>query len=159
MLHEQQLSIKDETGYRLDMDRVSFNQIDLKWASYVNPREKVMTFRPEKPGIVSHFRLRDPKGTVTESGQQISEKQFVVYREDKAYDLRLSATVAEPRSFFELNMSDQFFNQLFTNESGFLTRFQENEFRYTPSFDFTAHMVPAMVNIIHEMKNAPYQGY
>lgn len=159
-LSEQKQAVKDETGYQMEMDRLSFNQIDLKWASYINPQGKVLTFRPEQPTIVSHFRIQDANGTTTEKGQKLNEKQFVVYRESaKPYDLYIPSTQDKTRSFFELNISDDFFDQLFTEESSFLTRFRNNSFVETPAFDFTAQMVPAMYGIINEMKEAPYTGY
>lgn len=159
-LCEQRHAVQDDSGYQMEMDKITFNQIDLKWASYINPQEKVLTFRPDKPTIVSHFRIQDSAGIITESGQQMTEKQFVVYRESaKAYDLYISPTHNKARSFFELNMSDDFFDQLFTEESDFLTRFHNNSFASTPSFDFLASMVPAMYGIINDMRNSPYSGY
>ncbi len=159
-LCEQKITVKDESGYQMAMDKISFNQIDLKWASYINPTEGVLTFKPEKTTIVSHFRLQDADGTITESGQRINEKQFVVYREPAgAYDFQVSPTFNKERSFFELNMSEDFFDQLFTDESRFLTSFQNCDSPNIPSFDFTASMSPAMYGIIGEMKNSPYSGY
>jgi AraC-like DNA-binding protein len=159
-LSEQKHSVKDETGYQMEMDRLSFNQIDLKWASYSNSQEKVLTFHPEQPTIVSHFRIQDANGVVTESGQKIREKQFIVYRESTdPYDLYISPSQDKTRSFFELSISDNFFDQLFTEESNFLTRFRDNSFVQTPTFDFTAQMVPAMYGIINDMKTSPYSGY
>jgi AraC-like DNA-binding protein len=159
-LCEQKHAVKDETGYQMEMDKLSFNQIDLKWASYVNPQEKVLTFHPQQPAIVSHFLIQDANGTVTERGRKMNEKQFVVYRESTdPYDLYISPTQEKKRSFFELNISDDFFDQLFTEESRFLTRFRNNSFVETPAFDFTAQMVPAMYGIINDMKRSPYSGY
>ncbi|SEW39132.1 AraC-type DNA-binding protein [Chitinophaga sp. YR573] len=159
-LCEQKHSVKDETGYQMEMDRLSFNQIDLKWASYVNPREKVLTYQPPRSAIVSHFRLQDANNTVTKSGQQLNEKQFVVFRESlKPYDLYVLPTLDKTRSFFELSISDDFFDHLFTEESKFLTRFRNSSFVQTPTFDFTAQMEPAMYGIINDMKKSPYSGY
>jgi len=159
-LSEQKHAVKDETGYHMEMDKLSFNQIDLKWASYINPLGKIITFRPEQSTIVSHFRIQDANGTTTEKGQKLNEKQFVVYREStKPYDLYIPSTQDQTRSFFELIISDDFFDQLFTEESRFLTRFRDNPFVETPAFDFTAQMVPAMYSIINEMKRSPYSGY
>lgn len=159
-LSEQRQLIKDDTGYALEMDKVSFNQIDLKWASYTNPQKKTLSFHPEKSSIVSHFRIQDAAGEYTESGQRLSEKQFLIYREPaEPYDLQLTATKNTTRTFFELNMSDDFFKQLFTDESDFLKRFRDNIFLQTPSFDFTADMLPAMYAIINDMKHPPYCGH
>lgn len=159
-LCEQKIAVKDPSGYQMDMDKISFNEIDLKWASYVNPLEKVLTFTPDKTTVVSHFRLQDASAEMKGKGRQFSEKQFVVYREAAgAYDLQVSATQKHTRSFFELIMSAEFFDQLFTEESRFFRSFQDSINIQTPSFDFIAGIVPSMYAIINDMKNSPYSGY
>jgi hypothetical protein len=177
MLCEQKNTHRDESGYQLQLDEIAFNQIDLKWGSYVAPHEKILSFHPDKPSIVSHFRILDAArsagkqgtagGSEAKSGlgaqsgtQSIPEKQFVVYRElAEPYDLYVSPTNDKTCSFFEMIMSDHFFDSLFTEESKFLVRFHNCVSTDVPSFDFTAPMTPAMYAIIQEMRNAPYSGY
>lgn len=159
-LNEQKIAVKDPSGYRMDMNKISFKQIDLKWASYTNPVDKVLTFSPQKTTIVSHFRLQEPSTIRTKKGQQLGEKQFVVYRETAGeYDLPVSATKEQTRTFFELIMTAEFFDGLFTEESAFLTSFRNNCTVQTPAFDFIAGIEPAMFAIINDMRNAPYSGY
>lgn len=156
-LCEQKNTIRDESGYTLELDEISFNQIDLKWGNYINPHEKMLTFDPPKPAIVSHFRMADG---AHKKEQGISEKEFVIYRvtEDK-YDLCIDPTYDKTRSFFELMISDHFFNNLFTEESAFLTRFQQHQAVDVPCFDFTAQMSANMYAIINDMQSTPYSGY
>jgi len=159
-LSEKKSSLQDESGYRIQLDEITFNQIYLKWGSYSTPNEKLLSFHPVKPAIVSHFRLVDPPDTVDRRRQKITEKQFVVYRESAgSYDLCVAPTKDKERSFFELIMSDHLFNNMLTEESGFLMSFPDHSSGNTPSFDFTAPMEPAMYGIINDMQNAPYSGY
>jgi AraC-like DNA-binding protein len=153
-LREQKLVNTDQSGYEIEMQKTSFHQIDLKWASYINPVGRTMTFRPERPMIISHFRLQEPAG-----GQPLGEKQFIVYREQAPYDLQVTATGKHRRSFFELGISEDFFEQLFTPESPFMNTFREKQSEAVPTFTFKAPMVAAMERIIHEIKNAPYTGH
>lgn len=159
-LCKQKITLKERGGYHMDMAKISFNHIDLKWASYSNPEARILSFDPQKATIVSHFRLNDKEGTVLENGRRINEKQFIVYREPaRAYDFRVSPTRKQSRSFFELNMSEDLFSQLCTDESAFLTKFSNSDSPQIPYFDFTASMTPAMYNIISEMKSSVYHGY
>lgn len=148
--------IEDEGGYRLEEHRVQVDQIGLKWGTYTAPKERLLAFRPEKTTVVSHFRLSDePTGDDPPLGQ----KQFVVYREPAApYELPVSATKEGPRSFFELALSESFFNDLVTTDSAFLTRFQTHASTETPYYDFIAALSPAMYSIIQQMAQAPYTG-
>jgi AraC-like DNA-binding protein len=70
----------------------------------------------------------------------------------------MSPTYGGTRLFFELLFSEEFFKNLFTPESGFMTRFQENKTVNRPLPDFLAAMQPAMYAVINEMRNAPYSG-
>jgi AraC-like DNA-binding protein len=159
-LSEKRHAINEDSGYQMQMEEVSFNQIDLKWASYITPHEKVLTFNPGKSAIVSHFVLIDTSGKVDKGRDDIAEKQFVVYREPaELYELCVTPTRDKGRSFFELVMSDQFFHNLVTEESPFLSRFLQDCSNHTPSYDFTAHMTPAMFGIIREMQYSPYSGH
>ena len=142
------------------MEEIGFNQIDLKWGSYNTPQEKRLTFQPDKPAIVSHFRLSDPSRTAEGKERHISEKQFVVYRAPAvSYDLYVPPTTEKDCSFFELMLSDPFFDHLYTEESEFLLRFRHVASGNTPSLEFTAPMTPAMYGLIHDMHHSPYSGY
>lgn len=159
-LSEKTNTVKEDSGYQMKMDELSFNQIDLKWGSYMTPHEKVLTFHPPKASIVSHFILTDPSGKSDKGLKRIIERQFVVYREPAgSYEMRVTPTLDKVRSFFELVISDQFFNNLITDESGFLSQFHTYCSNNTPSYDFTAYMTPAMFGIISEMQHTPYTGY
>lgn len=157
---EKKTSLQDESGYRGQLDEIDFGQIRLKWGSYTTPDEKVLTFHPVGPAIVSHFLITDPLESPGARHKGISEKQFIVYRESaEPYDLRVTSTKDKARSFFELIISDHFFENIFTEESRFLTNFHNHTSAETPCFDFVAPMVPAMNGIINDMRNSPYSGY
>ncbi|MHA4807469.1 helix-turn-helix transcriptional regulator [Flavitalea flava] len=171
-LQEQTRTLRDDSGYRMQIDEISFDQIDLKWGSYINPREKLIALHPGKETIVSHFRMVDSPaayptgyraGSLSANQKKwltIAEKQFVVYRESSGpYDFSVAPTGEKPRSFFELALTDSFFTQLFTEESEFLVRFRDQSVCRSPSPDFTGQMVPAMNGIIREMRNNPYDGH
>jgi AraC-like DNA-binding protein len=150
--------VQDGSGYRLEEHRVLVDQIGLKWGTYTSAEERLLSFHPEQATVVSHFRLSDepPAG-----GRQelLAKKQFVIYREPAlAYDLPVSATAEGPRSFFELALTESFFEQLVTEESHFLTHFQRYAPTETPYYDFVAPMSPAMHGIIQAMQTAPYAG-
>jgi len=158
-LHEKKNIIKDESGYHMQLEQVGFNEIDLKWGRYINPQERVMSFQPAKPAIVSHFRMLGSPGAANEKGQYLKEKEFVIYREStEAYNLYIEPNT-KPRVFFELGVSDNFFNSLFTEESGFMQRFHNHSTFDMPSLDFTAQMLPAMYSVINNMQYSPYTGY
>ena len=160
MLCEKKNSIEDQSGYRLQLEEISFNQVGLKWGSYVSPNYKILSFHPGRTAIVSHFLMTDPTATCDEKGIRLKEKQFVVYRESAgSYDLPVTPTKDKPRIFFELIISEDFFNNIFTEDSRFLTRFHQHSSVMTPSYDFTAQMTPAMQGLIAEMHNSPYSGH
>ena len=159
-VYEQQRIIHDETGYRIQLDEVTLNQVDLKWGAYLNPEEKVLLFHPDRPTIISHFRMYDPRVTVDLKRKNIREKQFVIYREAVGpYELWIPPTKDKGCSFFELIMSDHFFNNIMTDESEFMSGFRQHATVSTPSLDFTAQMNPAMYGVINEMRNSPYRGH
>ena len=159
-MQEKKNTIADESGYYMQLDEITFNQVDMKWGNYVNAREKVLSFHPSRTAIVSHFRMFDAPGTIYKQSQMLREKQFVVYREaPESYDLLVPPTRDKVRSFFELAITDGFFNSIFTEESSFMARFDNYKDTNTPSADFMAAMSPAMYSIIHDMQHAPYQGY
>lgn len=159
-LNEKKRTIRDESGYHMQLNEVSFNQIDLKWGTYTNREEKIVTFLPDKPAIVSHFRIFSPTQTINKSHQTIAERQFVVYREStEAYDLYVEPTKDKPNSFFELAMSDNFLNSIFTEESQFLMHLHTYSATNKPASGFIAQMSPAMYGIINDMQNSPYNGY
>ena len=150
--------VQDGAGYRLEEHRVLVDQIGLKWGTYTSAEERLLSFHPEKATVVSHFRLSDEPA----SGRRkalLARKQFVVYREPAiSYDLSVSATTEGPRSFFELALSESFFDQLVTTDSNFLTYFQGHAPEETPYYDFIAPISPAMYGIIQAMKASPYTG-
>lgn len=156
---ERTAIVQDGDGYRLEEHRVSVDQIGLKWGTYTSTEERLLSFHPEKATVVSHFRLSDepPAGR---RASLLSRKQFVVYREPAiAYELPVSATAEGPRSFFELALSESFFDQLVTTDSGFLTHFQAYAPEEIPYYEFIAPMSPAMYGIIQTMQTAPYTGF
>lgn len=158
IISERKNTFGDESGFKMQLDEITFNRIDLRWGSYVNPNERTMIFHSDKPAVISHFRMYDPSGIKSKQG--VSEKQFVVYREPSVpYDYRVAPTNNQTRSFFELTMSDDFFNTLFTDESDFLIRFHNTPFKQTPAFDFVEQMTPAMYNVINDMQHSPYAGH
>ena len=152
-------TVKEMAGYRVQLEEVAFNHIGLKWGSYFCPDERVLSFHPAKPSIVSHFILAGSSNGAKQ--ETLREQQFVVHRETaEAYDLCLAPTAADkPRAFFELSVSDAFFENMLTEESGFMMRFQNSAAVPASSFDFSAQMAPAMHAIIRDMRNAPYSGY
>lgn len=166
-LCERDNTIRNESGYRIRLEEIGFNQIDLKWGSYTTPMEQRLSFPAEKPAVISHFRLSDPARTAegrarrfSEKPQHISEKQFVVYRAPAvSYELNVSPTKEKDCSFFELMLSEPFFEHLYTEESEFLLRFRETSSGNAPSLDFTAPMTPAMYGIIRDMHHSPYSGH
>ena len=156
---EMKNTVHEMAGYRVQLEEVAFNQVGLKWGSYTCPDERVMSFQPPKPSIVSHFVLADSsKGAQRET---LREQQFVVHRETaEAYDLCLAPTAADkPRAFFELSVSDAFFENMLTEESAFMMRFKNSASPSAVSFEFSAQMAPAMHAVIRDMRNAPYSGY
>lgn len=146
--------VSDESGYNMRMEEIMYNQIHLKWGNYTNPYEKVLSFQSSKPSIVSHFQIYDsPAGQVREA---LSEREFVIHREGPGdYDIRVAPTQPNtPRRFFELIMTDSFFDNLLTEESDFLAH-PPSEHEATA---FMASMAPGMNRIIEEMRHAPYKG-
>jgi AraC-like DNA-binding protein len=150
--------IQDGGSYRLEEHRVSVDQIELKWGSYTSTEERLLSFHPEKSMVVSHFRLTEEPPT-SRGESLLAHKQFVVYREPPVtYELPVAATGQGPRSFFELALSETFFNELVTADSVFLKHFQAYAPEATPYYDFIAPMSPAMFGIIQSMQAAPYTG-
>jgi AraC-like DNA-binding protein len=159
LLYEKQRAVQDESGYRIELDEVFFNQIYLKWGTYINPQEKVLSFHPGKAAVVSHFLLND--SIVEGSRERLCEREFVVYREyAEPYDLFVTPTRKDKaRRFFELNLSPDLFNSMVTEESDFLLRLRDDPSINSPSPDFTAAMAPAMYALIGDMQHCPYTGY
>ncbi|WP_118973644.1 helix-turn-helix transcriptional regulator [Taibaiella koreensis] len=150
--------LQDASGYRMELHEKFFGQINLKWGSYTNPSERVLTFQPDKTTIVSHFRIADPS-PVSKSRQGIAEGQFVVYPETPGpYELYISPTGEKRCRFFELGLSEAIFHHLFHEESAFLSAFSKHAPLHMPSLDFTAAMSPGMYSIIDDMYHAPFQG-
>ncbi|MBO9732799.1 MAG: helix-turn-helix transcriptional regulator [Chitinophaga sp.] len=155
-VQEKQVHLHDSTGFQIQLEELSLREIDFRWGNYHNPTPKVMTFQPAKKAIVSHFRLQDD----TPAATAIAEKQFVIYRESPTpYDLTVAATPHKNRLFFELMLSENFYQQLFTEESPFMRRFVQDGTFNQPSPAFTARMLPAMQGIINNLQQAPYQGH
>ena len=155
-VQEKQLHIQDPSGFRIKLEEISFNGLDLRWGSYVNHEPRVLSFIPDKKAIVSHFRIQDAGAANTHA---IREKQFVVYRESpESHELYIPPTNHKTRSFFELIVTDDFFDHIFTEESRFMERFRQYHTFNTPSQEFTAQMLPVMHHIINDMQHAPYSG-
>ncbi|HEY9258591.1 AraC family transcriptional regulator [Chitinophaga sp.] len=156
-VQEKQVRINDASGFHIQLEELSFKEVDLRWGNYSNPTRKVMSFLPAKKMIVSHFRLQDD--TIT-TASTIPEKQFVVYRESpEPYEMIVAPTRLKNRSFFELMMSEDFYQHFFTEESPFMRSFQRDETINAPSPAFTAQMMPAMQSIINDMRQSPYNGH
>ncbi|WP_436488501.1 helix-turn-helix transcriptional regulator [Chitinophaga sp. ARDCPP14] len=155
-VQEKQLSIGDASGFRIQLEEITFNGVDLRWGSYINHDAKVMSFHPDKKAIVSHFRIQDAGAASTHA---IREKQFVVYRESpESHDLFIPPTNNKIRSFFELIVTDDFFDHIFTEESRFMERFRRYNTFNIPAPEFTAQMLPAMHSVINDMQHSPYSG-
>ncbi|SEW39596.1 helix-turn-helix transcriptional regulator [Chitinophaga arvensicola] len=153
---EKQFTLQAPSGFQLRLQEMTFNHLELRWGSYENPAARELSFHPDKKAIVSHFRLQDAGAASTHA---IREKEFVIYREaPEAYQLQVPATRHKTRSFFELLVPEDFFMQLFTTESRFMDRFQQNEQVNIPSPEFTARMLPGMYAIIHDLQHAPFTG-
>ncbi len=156
VLNEQRNIVQDESGFRMQLDEITFNQIDLRWGSYSNPLEKTLFFTPAKPTIISHFKLADDS---TRLNQSKAEKQFIVYREPaNAYTQSIEPTGKKIRSFFELMISEHFFNHIVTEESASLMSLYRHN-TSIPAFDLTAQLTPAMYNVINDMRHSPYSGH
>jgi len=156
VLNEQKNIIQDESGFRMQLDEIAFNQIDLRWGSYSNPLEKTLFFTPDKSAIISHFKLADDSPQLN---QRMAEKQFVVYREPaNTYTQNIEPTGKKTRSFFELIISEHFFNHIVTQESAFLMNLHHSSAEM-PAFDLTAQITPAMYHVIHDMQHSPYSGH
>ena len=66
-VQEKQLHIQDPSGFRIQLEEISFNGLDLRWGSYVNHEPRVLSFRPDKKAIVSHFRIQDAGAASTQT--------------------------------------------------------------------------------------------
>lgn len=141
---------QDDSGYSMFLEEVTFRQIELCWGSYTNPTQRILTIQSDKPAIVSHFQLSD--SVVEARRESLREKQFMVYQQMAgSYDLSIAPTQKHPRTFFELSISDRFFNNLVTEESDFLMNFHQRS-------NHVADMLPEMYEIIYSMEHAPYTG-
>lgn len=159
-LSERDIVLQDESGYRLELHEILFGQLQLKWGKYNSPCENVLSFHPDKTTVVSHFRITHPSPMLSKPRRGIAENQFVVYQETpEPYDLCIGPTKEQACSFFEVGMSETLFNHLFSEGSDFLSRFSNHIPVQTPSFDFTASILPQMHVIINDMYNTPYQGH
>ena len=157
---EKNAVLEDGSGYRMELHEIMLGPINLKWGSYYNPCEKVLSFHPDKTTVISHFRMSHSSPTLNETRQGISDNQFVIYQEvPKPYNLYLAPTKEETCSFFEAGMSEALFRLLFNGESDFLSRFSHHTPVHTPSLDFTASMLPKMHAIIQDMRHTSYRGH
>jgi AraC-like DNA-binding protein len=149
--------LQDDSGYRLELREMRFGPMKLKWGKYNTPSEKVLSFCPEATTVVSHFRIKD--AVAAGRKRSLSEGQFVLYEETpEPYDLRVAATQENWCDFFEASIAEAAFDQLFTGESDFLSRFSKRTPAQTPSFDFTASILPKMYGVINEMYDTSFQG-
>ncbi|MBS0031084.1 helix-turn-helix transcriptional regulator [Chitinophaga sp. 22321] len=156
-VQEKTVRIGDPSGFHIELKELSIKNVDLRWGSYRNPSDKILSFLPGKKAIVSHFRMQDDTVNPT---QALPEKQFVVYRESpEAFDMTVTATRNKKRSFFELIITEDFFADFFTAESKFLESFRHYTDVNTPSPAFTAHMTPGMYSVIGNMQQSPYSGH
>jgi AraC-like DNA-binding protein len=143
-----------QSGYQLHQENISFDRIGLKWGSYNCPEETTLSFHPDKTVVVSHFQLSDPS-----KNEKLKERQFAVHWETAgSYDLTVAPTENKTRLFFELSMADHFFQDLVTEDSGFLTRFHDRRTVNAPALAYTASMAPAMYDVIRDMQQTPYKG-
>lgn len=156
-VQEKKVRINDGAGFHIQLEELSIKEVDLRWGNYSNPSQKVMSFLPAKKMIVSHFRIQDDSIT---TALTIPEKRFVVYRESpEPYEMIVAPTRLKNRAFFELMMSEHFYQHFFTEDSPFLRSFQRDETINTPSPAYTAQMMPAMQHIINDMQQSPYNGH
>ncbi len=156
---ESKTVMEDESGYRMELHEVAFNQINLKWGNYSNPSKRLLSFSPDTTTIVSHFRIKDPSSIQNVSGR-IAENQFVLYQErPEPYQLIIPPTNDKTCSFFEAGMSDVLFQLLFKQESDCLFRFDKQHSVQTPSLEFTSSIAPRMHAIINDMYHTSYKGH
>jgi AraC-like DNA-binding protein len=149
--------VSDDTGFKMNLKEISLGEVGMRWGEYVNPTERLMTFHSDKEHVVSHFQMYGSDVSSEKTG--LLEKQFVVYRESiQPYDLCMAPTNKSSRSFFELIMSNHFFNNLISEESIFLKYFDSYKPVNTFSPEFIAQITPRMYAVISEMHNAPYRG-
>jgi AraC-like DNA-binding protein len=154
LINEHSKVIQDDTGYNMRMEEIMYNQIHLKWGNYINPSEKVLSFQSNTSSIVSHFQIHDSAiGPIRES---LATREFVIHREGPGdYDVLVAPTQPDrPRRFFELIMTDSFFDNLLTEESDFLAHPPVGH----EATALMASMAPGMNRIIEEMRQAPYKG-
>lgn len=149
--------ISDNTGFKMTLKEINLGDVEIKWGEYINPSEKLMTFRQDRESVVSHFQLHGSESNPNNWG--LAEKQFLVYRESiQSYEHRITPTKKTPRFFFELVMSNRFFDGLISEESDFLKRFEGYRQVNTFPVDFIANITPQMYGVINAMQNAPYKG-
>src|ERR1700741_462090 len=133
MIYEQKNTIQDDAGFQMQLDQIAFNGIDLRWGTYVNTAERMVSFFPDRTAVVSHFRISAP-----DTGKGLlREKEFVVHRESaEPYSLCIPATKGRSISYFELIIPDEFLHKMITEESAFLNSFQHYTSLNKPSLDF-----------------------
>lgn len=152
--------IRDESGFHMELHEVFFGQVNLKWAKYNNPNEKVIAFCPQKNTIVSHFRIADPASIIKKNKKGISQGQFVLYNErPEPYEIHVAPTMEKWCSFFELGLPEDIFYALFGEQNDFLFRFNKCTTKQILSFDFTASIHPKMHAIINEMNHTSFRGH
>lgn len=146
-----------DSGFEMNLMEIGLGEVCMKWGDYVNPVEQFVSFHQDRESVVSHFQMHGADMTSDKRG--LEEKQFVVYRESvQSNHLCITPTKKSSRSFFELIMSDRFFNDLVSEESRFLKCFESNKRVNHLAVEFMAQISPQMYAVISEMKNAPYSG-
>ncbi|WP_143307434.1 helix-turn-helix transcriptional regulator [Chitinophaga vietnamensis] len=141
---EQRVLLTSHTGYAMQLEEVSCQDITFCWGHYTAAHAEILPLHAGKSAVVSHFML---SGTQ----ESLREKQFVLYNQYAEDDeLEIAATGAQPRTFFEWRMTEDFFEGLLTDESAFL--------KGCSGMQHVGDMLPEMYAIINDMHHAPYSG-
>lgn len=155
---EKHDTIADGNGFEMNVKEISLRNAGMRWGRYMNTSERLMTFQADNERIVSHFQMLGSDLSPDKKG--LRERQFVIYRESvHPYVLTITPTHESTHSFFELLLSNDFFDNLIHEESAFLMNFDRDKQVNTFSPEFIARITPQMYSIITEMQDAPYCGH
>lgn len=147
------------TNYSIGHNHVSMDLVDvanqnfhMTWGTFRAATESTLTEHFDAPSIVSHFQLSDSTNV----------KEFHVYHQHPSiytHDIPKTKN-GQKDQFFEVAIELSFFEKMYTPDSCFLEKIQQQLLHPTQSEEFfRATITPKMKTMIIEMGTHSYKGH
>lgn len=157
--YNEKISTIQNDEFSMNLKDVYSSNFHLIWGNYSSGREKEMTLKFETPSVVSHFGLSSISNTQgARSNAGVAKYSKTYHQKANSYIHEVAAADHE-YSFFELLLSNSFFEKFVTEDSKFLMDLYENAGKEVSSgVSFDGVVTTEMLSHIVDMSNTNYSG-